>query len=234
MIKLLSWSLAILTGAVVVYKVIYPTYVTRYRITLEVTDNGKTHTGSSVIETSATPQPKLLPEVKAKVQVHGQAVIVDLGKGRKLFALLRLDPERKKKNQTFVALAADVFDPDSSGWQRWIEVSKKRGTKDLSTEQIPLLVRFRDLKDPMTVERVDPDNLADSFGSGVKLDRATLELVYPGIWPLNWMGFSGTQLTTGIWNELPWLRGLKGGYLHRKFSARGSPYGLHGGHFKRN
>lgn len=209
MISFLKWLLIILVGIVVVYKALYPTYITRYRITLEVTDNGKTHSGSSVIETSATPQPRILPEVKAKVQVHGQAVVVDLGQGQKLFALLRLDPERKKQNETFVELAADVFDPNSGGWQRWIEISKMRGTKDLSPAQIPFLIRFRDLKDPMTVERVDPENLSDSFGPGVNLNRATLELVDPGIWPLNWMGLSGTPLTTGIVDVLPWLGKLE-------------------------
>lgn len=208
MMSILKWLAVALVGIVVVYKFLYPTYTARYRITLEVEDNGKARAGSSVIETSATPQPKILPEVQAKVRVSGQAVVIDLGEGRKLFALLRLDDERKKKNETFVELAADVFDPESYGWSRWIEVSKMRGTKDLTNAEIPLLVRFRDLEDPMTVERVDPGDLSAHFGPGVYLKRATLELVDPGFWPLNWMGLSGTPLTTGIDDVLPWLNNL--------------------------
>jgi hypothetical protein len=40
----------------------------------------------------------------------------------------------------------------------------------------PMLVRFRDINDPTTVERVDPDNLTASFGQGVKLRRITVQL----------------------------------------------------------
>jgi hypothetical protein len=37
--------------------------------------------------------------------------------------------------------------------------------------EMPLLVRFRDMNDPKTLERVDPNDLAASFGPGVYLKR---------------------------------------------------------------
>src|SRR5690606_12946635 len=42
--------------------------------------------------------------------------------------------------------------------------------------ECPYLVRFRDISDPRTVEAVDPENLAVTYGPGVRLRRATIEL----------------------------------------------------------
>ena len=41
---------------------------------------------------------------------------------------------------------------------------------------LPLLVTFTDIKDPTTVKKVDPDNLAATFGPGVSLKSITLEI----------------------------------------------------------
>jgi hypothetical protein len=71
--------------------------------------------------------------------------------------------------------------------------------------ELPMLVRFRDIADPKTVERVDPNDLAASFGPGVKFSRATIEIV-------------DDPVTTGIekrlvwWNgPFPWLKPLGNG-----------------------
>ena len=47
---------------------------------------------------------------------------------------------------------------------------------ELVPEEIPMLVRFRDIDDPKSVEEVDPEDLAKSFGPGVKLARVTIEM----------------------------------------------------------
>jgi hypothetical protein len=67
-------------------------------------------------------------------------------------------------------------------------------------------VRFKDEKDPKTVEAVDPANLAASFGDGVRLKRVTIET-------------TTDPVTTGIERRLPkygpgsgfgdWFRSLK-------------------------
>jgi hypothetical protein len=71
---------------------------------------------------------------------------------------------------------------------------------------LPLLVRFRDISDPKTVEKVDPANLAASFGAGVKLTRATIETVPSGYWPFNLFGIGGSPVTRGIEARLPWWK----------------------------
>jgi hypothetical protein len=57
-----------------------------------------------------------------------------------------------------------------------------------------MLVRFRDLHDPASVERVDPSDLAASFGAGVKLERMSIEI-------------TDAPVTKGIEAVLPWLAG---------------------------
>ena len=38
------------------------------------------------------------------------------------------------------------------------------GKRELPLESLPMLVRFRDLNDPMTVESVSPLNIGERFG----------------------------------------------------------------------
>jgi hypothetical protein len=59
----------------------------------------------------------------------------------------------------------------------------------------PVLVRFRDINDPRTLERVDPEGLSTSFGTGVRLARVTLQL-------------TDDHVTTGIEKKLKWLNNL--------------------------
>ena len=58
----------------------------------------------------------------------------------------------------------------------------------------PTIVRFRDIADPKSVEQVDPDDLAKSFGPGVKLKSLTVQM-------------TDEPVTTGIEKRLGWLAG---------------------------
>jgi hypothetical protein len=53
-----------------------------------------------------------------------------------------------------------------------------------------MMVTFGDLADPTSVAEVDPDDLAATFGEGVKLKRLTVEL-------------TDDPVTTGIEERLP-------------------------------
>ena len=97
---------------------------------------------------------------------------------------------------------------------------------------LPLLVRFGDLNNPMTIEKLDPLDLGKSFGPATKMNRATLEIVSSRIWPLNVLGISEEPITNHIEQRLPWLAGTKGGYLDGGSTSRNAPLGLHGGDFK--
>jgi hypothetical protein len=56
----------------------------------------------------------------------------------------------------------------------------------------PMLVRFKDIRDPKSVEKVDPNDIAKSIGPGVTLRRITLQI-------------TDDPVTTGIEKRLGWL-----------------------------
>lgn len=67
-----------------------------------------------------------------------------------------------------------------------------QGRKELAFGNLPMLVRFDNLNDPASVKLVDAGNLAASFGSGVSLLRATIEI-------------TRDPVTKQIEARLPWL-----------------------------
>jgi hypothetical protein len=71
-----------------------------------------------------------------------------------------------------------------------------------------MLVRFGDLRDPRSVEKVDPGNLAASFGPGFALRRITVQL-------------TEDDVTTGIGKRLGWLGTSVQGYLDGQFTGGG-------------
>ena len=172
-----------------------PSY--RYRMTVEVETPQGVKTGTAVREVSFYSRPQGVYGARIK----GEAVAVDLPGGQVLFALL----------------TGEDFDPDHAAWiadwalERELEPGGENADYDAgdfaeiwpthprtvspinqSGAAVPMLVRFADLADPATVQRVDPANLAASFGPGVKLIRITVEKTWKGV-------------TTGIGERLGWL-----------------------------
>ncbi len=109
--------------------------------------------------------------------VKGEAVVVDLGEGRYLFALL-------KGGSSYLGNAgvnAYVFSsrryaPGEIEAVKAVERAPRNAPKVLPREMYPLLVTFDDINDPKTVKKVDPDNLAATFGPGYRLKRITIEI----------------------------------------------------------
>jgi hypothetical protein len=106
--------------------------------------------------------------------LSGEAVVVDLGEGRYLFALLKgyneftgrlaffpLPPKPLNKEQD-----AAVYD----------QLEALRASTELPRKLYPLLVTFSDIDDPASVARVDPDDLAAHFGPGYALSSITLAI----------------------------------------------------------
>lgn len=55
-------------------------------------------------------------------------------------------------------------------------LSGLRASRVVQPENYPLLVTFDDITKPETVKRVDPDDLAATFGAGYALEVVTLEI----------------------------------------------------------
>ncbi len=111
--------------------------------------------------------------------VQAEAVVVEVAPGKYLFALLRSpngiagDPG---KNLSYALLKstgtrAYVSTPEAIAL---IKAQPLDQPIPLPPDAVPLLVTFADITDPTTVTRVDPANLAASFGPGVSLTSVTL------------------------------------------------------------
>lgn len=65
----------------------------------------------------------------------------------------------------------------------------------------PMLVTFGDEADPMSIEKVDPQNLAANFGEGVSLKRITVQA-------------TDAPVTTGIEKRLEWMEHYRRKWLN--------------------
>jgi hypothetical protein len=187
----------------------------RFRMTVEVETPDGLKSGSSVYEQTVGVNRLPLGDLSGKrgIRTRGEAVAVDLPGNQTLFALI---PDSEA--------AQAVLDPD---WHNdWVESARRitagqtpsgplpmtpvQSSDPAGRRGYPILVRFRDINDPATVELVDPDNLASSFGAGVILKQITLQL-------------TDEQVSDTITQRLKWL----GGYVNRSLTGARftNPYG---------
>lgn len=116
--------------------------------------------------------------------VRGEAVAVDLPKGETLFVLL-LSPS----NVDWAARLHDNISRDElvAGGDYYPSIARNRSVWPVQRtkkyfgdtevyDNSPYFVRFRDIKDPKSVEQVDPDNLTKSFGPGYRLKSLTVQM----------------------------------------------------------
>lgn len=206
--------IALLTGW---WRYEFPSATWRYKMTVTVETPEGLKTGYAVREVVFTDGPKLLPDVAgANWGVRGEAVAVDLGQGKYLFALMDIDGSYR--------IVYDAFPHQSENVHEYIHYYKSlTGQKKvLEHNQYPTLVTFTDIKDPKSVVAVAVDNLAGPFGAGVTLKDITLEM-------------TEEEVTWGIETYLGWLDTVKGGYLDGQFAGGGPELSniLHGGNFKK-
>jgi hypothetical protein len=191
----------------------------RYRLTLNAEVDGVPKMGSGVIEVSYGKNPQILgASAELKINVHGEAVALDLGSRGTLFALLKAGEDSRSSAEWIVLRA---FDLPGGSFPRPVEkgvneVRQLSGKVDLPMKSLPLLVRFRDINDPMTIDKVNPLDLQASFGAGVKLTGVSVEIVSAGVWPFSWYGITGERITSEASTKLKWLTD----YLDRQFDGR--------------
>ena len=170
-----------------------------------------------------------------KTELSGEAVVLDLpGRSVPVFALLaRPDNADYGWQMPRYALmegiplvpneidgkALDEMDQAALDLQHMVAV---KGPKELprtipapwnrgrTGSAWPFFVTFGDITNPKTVHEVSPGEIGVS--------KITIEI-------------TDEPVTAGIERRLGWLSGLHGGYLSGRSTARGAPYGLHGGFF---
>jgi len=186
----------------------------RYRLTVEVDTPEGLRTGSSVIAVRSILLPKTLPDAPVlRIEVRGEAVTVDLGPRGVLFALLRGTTRTDWAGGAMELVTPHPpVVPGANQFALWHQAMiANRGLHVVPRHAplppnprrdsiprpndppnaYPMLVRFGDIADPASVALVDPDDLAASFGKGVKLRRITVEL-------------TDDAVTTGIEKRFVW------------------------------
>lgn len=150
----------------------------RQKLTVSVMTPEGLKTGSAVVSVNVydTPSWSGLGDFRGAgdSSLSGEAVTVDLGNGRYLFALLG-NYSHETARETFIskeeqprtkAQVIAVYD----------RLEKMRGSRELAREHYPLLVTLDDINDPASVRRVDPNNLSATFGPGFRLNAITLSI----------------------------------------------------------
>ncbi|MGB3711524.1 MAG: hypothetical protein WA985_07530 [Erythrobacter sp.] len=193
----------------------------RYRLTVEVETPEGLRSGSGVIEVEQSMGRSSMNPAGRQIRrrARGEAVAVDLPDGRTLYALLRSD-----SNGSWATYVMQMLAPDIEG-EPWEEVFDNvlliEGEVELprtwpteahldERSAYPMLVTFRDESGPTTVERVDPDDLAASFGAGYTLERITVQL-------------TDDPVTTGIAERLGWLSEFPEPRLDPHFRSSATP-----------
>jgi hypothetical protein len=181
---------------------------------LHVDIDGVIHEGSGVIETEWTEAPKWLQgmTIPWRIEVHGEAVVVDLGSRGLLFALLTGPAEYdhghplgiNPTNPQAVLRYFNYTGRDGLTQESLDGLARRRDIIDIPFSGLPMLARFGDIRNPGSLEQVNPDELAAKFGPGVKLVRATLAI-------------TDAPTSSGIDARLSWLKGLN----ERDFSDGG-------------
>ena len=175
----------------------------RYRLTVEVETPEGLRTGSSVIEVQQSLGRSAMNPAGQRIsrRVRGEAVAVDLPSGQTFFALLRSENDIDWSARVMQLLAPKrTGEPWEEQFDNMLALEGERtvprmwpATGHLGRRSAyPMLVTFGDLDDPTSVERVDPDDLAASFGEGVSLKRITVQM-------------TDDSVATGIEGRLGWL-----------------------------
>lgn len=178
----------------------------RFRMTVEIETPQGLRRGSSVMEVVAQKGSFSLGDTTGNgVGLAGEAVIVDLPTGP-VFVLLELpDARGPLASVATVALAPDARGGDGSNF---FSAVKRLGgwfgsaSAELPRESWPMMVRFRDINDPKSVERVDPQVI------GVK--RIALET-------------TGDGMTVGIRDRLQWMGAFPETRLDQNYRGSTNP-----------
>lgn len=199
----------------------FPSGSLNYKLSIDVDDNGTVHHGEGVIKVTYQSNGFLrTPETPLwSVGPVGQAIAVDLGAKGTLFVLLAADPTRVDRfgiiNPTGKPNSAEAgrvalieyfnfyfndLPNDRSGIAIVEDFKAKARSAEVRSGDLPMLVRFRDINDPATIEKVDPSHLDLTFGPGVSIIRSNVEIT-------NGPVTSGIEKKLPFWNgPFPWLK----------------------------
>jgi len=134
----------------------------------------------------------------------GDALVVDLGGGKALLALLAHLDGTKLDLDGMNYLALRAYGAAGGRRVSFNEMSRMSGVVPVTGALIPLLASFADANDPATARIVAADDLEATYGRGYRLGEVTAEVVPNGLWPVDFGGALGEPVSRGIEAKLPW------------------------------
>lgn len=168
----------------------------RFKMTVEVETPHGLKTGSSVYEVRAYKTRDLATGGgSSDSDLRGEALALDLPGGKTLFALLKTVNTSGHDDLAYMSMRS--LDPAfnynrAESAQRIASGDGLKSPAEVVPSDYPLLVTFRNVADPTSVEAVDSTKLAANFGAGVRLKRILVEL-------------AAGSVTVGIEKKLGWL-----------------------------
>ena len=182
--------LLLIGGGYVLWQLVYPTYTYRYRITVNVEAGGKIYSGSSVIEVRLVKQPQITMEVpRVATELSGEAVFVDLGRGRNVIALLASGYKAQNVDYPkYIVSEHFKLSYDDSDLPKF---PRLQGRWELASGELPAFVTFSDLNDPKTARAVGVTEFESVFGPDVH---------FKGVW----IEMTSDPVTRGIEKNLKW------------------------------
>ncbi len=172
----------------------------KYRLTVEVETSAGVKSASSVL--AVTPDRGY--SRGGNTRTSGDAVVVDLGGGKSLVALLaHLDGKLDLAGINYVALRA--YNAAKGQRVNFNDMSKQTGAVPVEGALVPILLASSDPANPGSMKLVSPDDAQAALGNGFRLRGMTAEVVPNGFWPLDFGGVLGEPVTRGIAGKLLWL-----------------------------
>lgn len=214
-------ALAIPLGLYGLYKIAYPTYSCRYRLTMSVEVDGQIRSASVVNEATVTMGPVILPDnVSFLVDDSGEAVFLDLGNGRNLVALFASGEHAEKLGVGAYPIFKHFHVNPSVGAEA-ATLASSRGDWELAGDDLPTLATFADPSRSDTIRIVKPDQLECIFGPNVHWRGVRIEMTR------DWR-------THAIERHLPWVTEMARGLYGQTFHGDWNKFVMNGVYFRKD
>ena len=160
----------------------------KYRLTVEVTTPEGIKTASGIL--SVVPDRNY--NRSGRTVMRGEAVYVDLGKGKNLVALLAHQQGAKLDLDDINYVALRAYGAARGNRVSFTDIGRQTGIVPVLGDQIPVLVSFGDPRDAATARLVAADHANLVLGDGYAIRGLTAEVVPNGLWPIDFGGCSGS------------------------------------------
>jgi hypothetical protein len=156
-------------------------YTYKYRITVSVRDHGKLKAASNVV---AVKESIGLDRNPGYAVLCGEAVVIPLQDGKYLFALLKgagqsVVPGKYQWRSGPTGVLLNRLGLETQ-WSRndkgLLKLPVTRTPVDLYYYEMPDFVTFANLRDPITITSVNPENPEPALGNNVHIEKVTLQV----------------------------------------------------------